>query len=170
MTDADRSFTFKVHGRDPQCSARAGELITPHGSVRTPCFMPVGTRGTVKAVGPDDLRAVGAEIVLANTYHLLLRPGPELVARRGGLHRFMAWDGPILTDSGGYQVFSLARLRKLTEEGALFQSHIDGAEVFLSPEKAVQVQETLGVDIMICAWTNARRTRPIMKRPKNRPS
>jgi queuine tRNA-ribosyltransferase len=112
--------------------------------------MPVGTRGTVKAMGPDDLMAVGAAIVLCNTYHLMLRPGHELIQRLGGLHRFMNWSGPILTDSGGYQVYSLAKTRALTEEGAVFQSHIDGSRQFLGPEKAVAVQEALGVDIMMC--------------------
>ena len=144
------SFKFNVEATDRASRARAGTITTPHGPVPTPAFMPVGTRGSVKAIGPDDLRDVGARIVLSNTYHLLLRPGPELVKQMGGLHRFMSWDRPILTDSGGYQVFSLAQMRKLDEEGVTFRSHIDGQKVFLSPEKAVSVQETLGVDIMMC--------------------
>jgi queuine tRNA-ribosyltransferase len=139
--------------------------------------MPVGTRGSVKAIGPDDLVNVGARIVLSNTYHLLLRPGPELVKQMGGLHRFMSWDRPILTDSGGYQVFSLAQMRKMDEEGVTFQSHIDGQKVFLSPEKAVSVQETLGVDIMMCLdectpypadWDQAARSAELTGRWANR--
>jgi len=125
-------------------------MTTAHGPVPTPAFMPVGTKASVKAMGPDDLERVGARMVLANTYHLLLRPGPEVVRRMGGLHGFMSWSGPILTDSGGFQVFSLAELGKLTEEGVTFQSHLDGARVFLSPEKAVAIQEALGPDIMMC--------------------
>ena len=144
------SFKFNIEATDSTSRARAGTMVTPHGPVPTPIFMPVGTRGSVKAVAPDDLVDVGARIVLSNTYHLLLRPGPDLVKQMGGLHRFMAWDRPILTDSGGYQVFSLAQMRKMDEAGVTFQSHIDGQKVFLSPEKAVEVQETLGVDIMMC--------------------
>jgi queuine tRNA-ribosyltransferase len=132
-----------THGR-----ARRGRLTTPHGVVDTPAFMPVGTRGTVKSLGPDDLRAAGAQIVLANTYHLLLRPGPALVRELGGLHRFMAWDGPILTDSGGFQVWSLAKLRKLTDEGVEFRSPVDGSTHFLSPEVSIEVQHALGADII----------------------
>ncbi len=145
-----RSFKFSTEAQDPDSRARAGILTTAHGLVQTPTFMPVGTRGSVKAVAPDDLADVGAQIILANTYHLMLRPGHEVVGRLGGLHDFMGWSGPILTDSGGYQVFSLAKLRRLDEEGVTFQSHIDGQKVFLSPEKAVNVQEILGVDIMMC--------------------
>ncbi|MBI2219096.1 MAG: tRNA guanosine(34) transglycosylase Tgt [Candidatus Rokubacteria bacterium] len=129
-------------------AARRGRLTTPHGTVETPVFMPVGTRGTVKALGPDDLASVGAEIVLGNTYHLLLRPGPELIRDLGGLHRFMAWDRAILTDSGGFQVWSLSKLRKITEEGVTFRSPIDGAEHFLSPERSVEIQAALGSDIV----------------------
>jgi queuine tRNA-ribosyltransferase len=129
-------------------AARRGCLTTPHGVVDTPAFMPVGTRAAVKSLSPDDLREAGAQIVLANTYHLLLRPGPELVRELGGLHRFMAWDGPILTDSGGFQVFSLARLRTLTEEGVEFRSPADGATHFLSPERAIEIQHALGADII----------------------
>ncbi len=129
-------------------AARAGRLTTAHGVVETPVFMPVGTRGAVKALGPDDLCAAGAQIVLANTYHLFLKPGHELVRELGGLHRFMGWDGPILTDSGGFQVWSLAKLRKLGEEGVEFRSPADGSTHFLSPELAVEVQQALGADII----------------------
>ena len=127
--------------------ARAGLLTTPHGEVPTPAFMPVGTQAAVKAVTPEDLRQVGATIVLSNTYHLYLRPGVELVKKFGGLHKFMGWNGPILTDSGGFQVFSLGHMRKLTDEGATFRSHIDGSEHRLTPELAVAYQESLGSDI-----------------------
>jgi len=129
-------------------AARRGRLITPHGVVDTPAFMPVGTRGTVKSLAPDDLRAAGAQIVLANTYHLLLRPGPDVVRELGGLGRFMAWDGPILTDSGGFQVFSLARLRRITEAGVEFRSPVDGATLFLTPERSIEVQHALGADVI----------------------
>ena len=125
--------------------ARRGQLVTPHGAVQTPAFMPVGTRATVRALDNADLRAVGAEMVLANTYHLMLRPGAELVDRRGGLHGFMAWDGPILTDSGGYQIFSLEP--KISEEGAEFRSTYDGSKHVLTPEESTRVQELLGADI-----------------------
>jgi queuine tRNA-ribosyltransferase len=138
-------ISFGVIARDGQ--ARAGTLTTPHGVVETPIFMPVGTVGSVKAVGPDDLEAIGATIVLGNTYHLMLRPGSELVARHGGLHRFMGWPRAILTDSGGFQVFSLSGRRKLTEEGVTFQSHLDGSPQSLSPERAIAIQEQLGTDI-----------------------
>jgi len=129
-------------------AARAGRLATAHGVVETPVFMPVGTRGAVKALGPDDLRAAGARIVLGNTYHLFLRPGHELIRELGGLHRFMGWDGTILTDSGGFQVWSLAKLRKLREEGVEFRSPTDGSTHFLSPELAIEVQHALGGDII----------------------
>ena len=129
-------------------AARAGRLVTPHGAVETPAFMPVATQGTVKSLSPADLRAAGAQIVLANTYHLFLRPGHELVREMGGLHRFMAWDGPILTDSGGFQVFSLSKLRRLGEEGVEFRSHIDGSLRLLTPEICVEIQHALGVDIL----------------------
>jgi len=130
-------------------SARAGRLITPHGEVETPVFMPVGTLGSVKGVSQDVLEELGVEILLANTYHLFLRPGVETVRRMGGLHRFMAWDRAILTDSGGFQVFSLNDLRKVSEEGVAFRSHLDGASHFLSPEKAMEVQIGLGADIIM---------------------
>jgi len=129
-------------------AARAGRLTTAHGGVETPIFMPVGTHAAVKALGPDDLAAAGAQIVLANTYHLFLRPGHDLVRELGGLHRFMGWDRPILTDSGGFQVFSLSKLRKITEAGVEFRSPVDGSTHFLSPEIAVEVQQALGADII----------------------
>jgi len=137
---------FTLLGRDG--AARRGLIATPHGDLETPAFMPVATQGSVKSLGPDDLRAAGAQIVLANTYHLLLRPGHELVRDMGGLHRFMAWDGPILTDSGGFQVFSLSKLRRLGEEGAEFSSHLDGSRRLLTPEICVEIQHALGVDIL----------------------
>jgi queuine tRNA-ribosyltransferase len=129
--------------------ARAGVLKTAHGEVPTPVFMPVGTVGSVKSLGPDDLQDTKAGIILGNTYHLYLRPGDELLKRRGGLHEFMRWNGPILTDSGGFQVFSLAGLRKLTEDGVEFASHINGSRHFFSPEKVVRIQENIGSDIMM---------------------
>jgi len=130
--------------------ARLGEIRSPHGVVSTPVFMPVGTRGTVKGLTPEDLHSLGARIVLANTYHLWLRPGADLIQTVGGLHRFMHWDGPLLTDSGGYQVFSLAPTREISEEGVTFQSHLDGSRYFLTPERAIQIQEALGADIIMC--------------------
>jgi len=128
-------------------SARVGLLDTPHGPVETPAFMPVGTQGAVKALAPTDLKEIGAQIVLCNAYHLYLRPGHELVRRAGGLHSFMGWEGPILTDSGGYQVLSLADLRRVEDDGVLFRSHLDGSEHFLTPEGVVEIQEALGSDI-----------------------
>ena len=138
-------FAFTVEARDGR--ARAGRLVTPHGEVATPVFMPVGTAAAVKAVLHRDLAEIGARILLANTYHLMLRPGDALVADLGGLHGFTGWDRAFLTDSGGYQVFSLAALRKLDEEGVRFQSHIDGSEHLLSPERSIAVQQNLGADI-----------------------
>jgi queuine tRNA-ribosyltransferase len=130
-------------------AARRGRLETPRGAVETPAFMPVGTAGTVKALGPDDLHAAGAQIILGNTYHLMLRPGEALVERAGGLHAFMAWDRPILTDSGGFQIFSLAARRSVSEEGVTFRSHLDGSPQQLSPERSVQIQQRLGADILM---------------------
>jgi queuine tRNA-ribosyltransferase len=130
-------------------NARRGRFYTARGPVDTPAFMPVGTQGTVKAMTPENLKSIGAQIILSNTYHLHLRPGEDLIETIGGLHKFMAWDGPILTDSGGYQVFSLAKLRKLTDDGIEFQSHIDGSRRCLTPEKAVLIQEKLASDIMM---------------------
>jgi queuine tRNA-ribosyltransferase len=138
---------FTLIHKDLSSKARLGRLTTSHGVVETPCFMPVGTQGTVKAVLPRDLHELGCQILLGNTYHLYLRPGHELIRKLGGLHRFMNWPGPILTDSGGYQVFSLGTMRKISEDGARFQSHIDGAAHLLTPEKAVEIQEALGSDV-----------------------
>lgn len=129
--------------------ARVGAYHTAHGAFETPAFMPVGTQGTVKGVTPRELKELGAQIVLSNTYHLHLRPGDELIREHGGLHKFMSWDGPILTDSGGYQVFSLSKIRKVIDRGVEFQSHIDGKKILFTPEKVVQIQENLGVDIMM---------------------
>ncbi|HEY5973550.1 MAG TPA: tRNA guanosine(34) transglycosylase Tgt [Geobacteraceae bacterium] len=142
------AINFKVLSRDGE--ARCGSLTTPHGTIETPIFMPVGTQATVKAMTPDELRTVGAQIILGNTYHLYIRPGHELIRRRGGLHRFMAWDGPILTDSGGFQVFSLGELRKITEDGVRFQSHLDGSYHLITPESSIAIQEALGGDIIMC--------------------
>jgi queuine tRNA-ribosyltransferase len=142
------SFSFDLLATDGL--ARRGRLRTPHGDVETPIFMPVGTQATVKGLTPDMLRDVDARIILGNTYHLALRPGDALIAEQGGLHRFMAWDRAILTDSGGFQVYSLAQSRKITDEGATFRSHIDGALLELTPEKAVAIQENLGSDIAMC--------------------
>jgi queuine tRNA-ribosyltransferase len=141
---------FKVLKKDGAGAARLGSLATPHGRIDTPIFMPVGTQATVKAMTPEELREIGAQIILANTYHLYIRPGHELVARLGGLHSFMHWDGPILTDSGGFQVFSLGELRKISEEGVRFQSHLDGSPHFITPESAIAIQEALGGDIIMC--------------------
>jgi len=138
---------FAVTHTDGQ--ARRGKLLLPHGEVDTPQFMPVGTVASVKAIAPDDLSRMGAQIVLGNTYHLLLRPGPELVAEMGGLHRFMSWERCILTDSGGFQVYSLAEKRKITEEGAVFRSHLDGSRHELTPERATRIQLQLGSDILM---------------------
>jgi queuine tRNA-ribosyltransferase len=140
-------FRFELQATDG--AARAGVIRTPRGDIQTPAFMPVGTAATVKAMLPDSVRQTGAEIVLGNTYHLMLRPGAERIARLGGLHKFMGWEGPILTDSGGFQVMSLAGLRKITEEGVRFQSHIDGHAEFLSPERAMEIQRLLGSDIQM---------------------
>lgn len=139
--------SFKVTHQDLHTRARLGLLMTPHGEVQTPVFMPVGTQATVKTMLPHEVRQLGGEIVLSNTYHLYLRPGHELIREAGGLHRFMGWDGPILTDSGGFQVFSLGPLRKVSDDGVTFKSHIDGSEHFFSPEKAMEVQQYLGPDI-----------------------
>lgn len=142
-------FEFRIQKTHTVSQARLGTITTPHGTVHTPAFMPVGTQATVKALSPEDLKDCGAEIILGNTYHLFLRPGHSLIAKLGGLHRFMNWDRPILTDSGGYQVFSLANLAKVTEEGVTFRSHIDGAKHLLSPELAIEIQQALGADIIM---------------------
>ncbi len=140
-------FTFELTGVDG--AARTGIVHTPRGDIRTPAFMPVGTAATVKAMLPESVRSTGAGIILGNTYHLMLRPGAERIARLGGLHKFMRWDGPILTDSGGFQVMSLAKLREITEDGVRFHSHIDGSPEFLSPERAMEIQRLLGSDIQM---------------------
>src|SRR5580658_9198280 len=140
---------FEITAKDPQTSARTGTLYLTHGEVRTPCYMPVGTQASVKALSPEDVLACGSEILLANTYHLMLRPGADLVQKAGGLHQFMHWDKPILTDSGGFQVFSLADLRKITEEGVRFQSHLDGSAWEMTPESATRIQHKIGADIIM---------------------
>ncbi len=156
------AVTYELIKEDSRTSARRGIVHTPHGDIQTPVFMPVGTQATVKAVFPEQLKEMGAEIILSNTYHLYLRPGHELVKEAGGLHKFMNWDRAILTDSGGFQVFSLGKLRKITEEGVKFSSHIDGSKHLLTPEKAIEIQNALGSDIMMafdeCAPYPADRT------------
>ncbi len=144
------AFEFTVEAQDPSCAARAGRLSLPHGVVETPVFMPVGTQASVKALSQEDLREIGASIILANAYHLYLRPGTETLEAAGGVHRFMGWDRPMLTDSGGFQVFSLAGLNKVTPEGVTFQSHLDGSRHVFTPEKAVDVQISIGADIIMC--------------------
>jgi queuine tRNA-ribosyltransferase len=143
-------FNFKIIAESKTTRARAGVLQTVHGEVETPIFMPVGTLGTVKSLTPEELKACGAQIILGNTYHLYLRPGCDVIQCFDGLHGFMHWDGPVLTDSGGFQVFSLAKLSKVTDEGVLFQSHIDGSSHMLTPEKSVEIQACLGSDIVMC--------------------
>ena len=140
-------FEFSIQGRAG--AARAGSFNTPHGVVETPRFMPVGTLGTVKAVSPEELQSLGAQMILANTYHLYLRPGHQLVEQLGGIHAFMRWEGPILTDSGGFQVFSLAHISEVRDEGVVFQSHIDGSSHFFTPESVMEVQRTLGADVIM---------------------
>lgn len=141
---------FRVEKRSENTMARAGVLLTPHGEVPTPVFMPVGTQASVKTVSPEELREIGAGIILSNTYHLYLRPGHELIEKAGGLHSFMSWDGAVLTDSGGYQVFSLGPLRTITEEGVEFRSHIDGSPHMFTPERVMEIQMALGADIAMC--------------------
>ncbi len=152
-------FRFTVAARDGR--ARTGEIAMRRGTIRTPAFMPVGTAATVKAMKPETVRAAGADIILGNTYHLMLRPGAERVARLGGLHRFMNWDRPILTDSGGYQVMSLSELRKLSEEGVEFASHIDGSRHMLTPERSMEIQRLLGSDIVMAFDECPRADRPL---------
>lgn len=142
-------FSFKVQHVCRQSGARVGSFRTPHGVIETPVFMPVGTRATVKSLAPYELKDAGSQIILSNTYHLYMRPGHKLVETAGGLHKFMAWDKPILTDSGGFQVFSLAGLRSITEEGVRFQSHIDGSRHMITPESAMEIQHSLGADIIM---------------------
>ncbi|PIE54168.1 MAG: tRNA guanosine(34) transglycosylase Tgt [Dethiosulfovibrio peptidovorans] len=143
-------FEFRILGICPETGARAGELITPHGVIPTPVFMPVGTRATVKAMSPREMLEIGTSILLSNTYHLYLRPGVDLIRKAGGLHRFMNWDGPILTDSGGFQVFSLSGINRVLDEGVEFASHLDGSRHLMTPELATSVQEGLGSDIAMC--------------------
>lgn len=142
-------FKFELLKESKECKARLGKIHTNHGVIETPIFMPVGTKATVKTMTPEELKDMEAQIILSNTYHLFLRPGHELIKEAGGLHKFMNWDRPILTDSGGFQVFSLGKLRKIKEEGVEFRSHIDGSKQFISPEKAVEIQNCLGSDIMM---------------------
>jgi queuine tRNA-ribosyltransferase len=164
MSPTPEAFAFLIHATDG--AARVGAIETPRGTIRTPAFMPVGTAATVKAMYPSEVRALGADVVLANTYHLMLAPGAERIARLGGLHEFMNWPHPILTDSGGFQVMSLSKLRKLDERGVIFQSHIDGSRHELTPERAMEIQRLLGSDIQMqfdecvrlpCAFEEAER-------------
>jgi len=159
------AISYTVTGKDAGSRARLGLLQTPHGPVETPVFMPVGTQATVKTMTPGEVREVGGTIVLSNTYHLYLRPGHDIVAEAGGLHSFMGWDGPILTDSGGFQVFSLGPLRRITDDGVTFRSHIDGSEHYFSPEKSMEIQMALGADVAMafdecapypCSYEDAR--------------
>jgi len=143
-------FRYELIKTCKQSGARLGVLHTPHGLIETPCYMPVGTQATVKSMTPRDLKDVGASIILANTYHLFLRPGHELVREAGGLHRFMNWDRPILTDSGGFQVFSLGKINRIQEDGVEFRSHIDGSRHFFTPEKVMEIEQALGADIAMC--------------------
>jgi queuine tRNA-ribosyltransferase len=142
-------FEFRVVAEDSETGARAGEFLTPHGVVETPVFMPVGTQATVKTLAPSDLHEAGAEIILANAYHLYLRPGADIVRRAGGLHRFMGWDCAILTDSGGFQIWSISRLNRVTDDGLEFQSHLDGSRHFMTPEENVRIQRDIGADIIM---------------------
>lgn len=142
-------FKFTLEKNSSQCKARTGTIETNHGVIKTPVFMPVGTRATVKAMNNDELKSIGSQIILSNTYHLYLKPGQEIIRKADGLHKFMNWDKPILTDSGGFQVFSLSKTRKITEEGVQFRSHIDGSKHFISPEKSMEIQNDLGSDIMM---------------------
>ncbi|MEP0390805.1 MAG: tRNA guanosine(34) transglycosylase Tgt [Erythrobacter sp.] len=151
-------FAFELHATDGR--ARTGKITMQRGEIRTPAFMPVGTAATVKAMKPESVREIGADIILGNTYHLMLRPGAERMARLGGLHNFMKWDRPILTDSGGYQVMSLSELRKLTEKGVEFRSHIDGSKHMLTPERSMEIQRLLGSDIVMCFDECPRADRP----------
>ena len=142
-------FKFELLKTAKDSKARLGKITTNHGEIETPIFMPVGTRATVKTMTPDELKKIGSQIILSNTYHLFLRPGTDIIEKAGGLHKFMNWDKPILTDSGGFQVFSLSDNRKITEEGVHFRSHIDGSKMFISPEKSIDIQNSLGSDIIM---------------------
>ena len=143
-------FTFNLLKKDSATDARLGKIHTNHGEINTPAFIPVGTQATIKALTPEDLKGLGAEIILCNTYHLFLRPGHELIKRLGGLHRFMHWDYPLLTDSGGFQVYSISANQKVSEEGIAFKSHLDGSRHFLTPELCMEIQEALGADVAMC--------------------
>ncbi|CDZ75043.1 Queuine tRNA-ribosyltransferase [Peptoniphilus sp. ING2-D1G] len=143
-------FKFELIKESKECKARLGKITTDHGEIETPIFMPVGTRATVKTMTPEELKALNAQIILSNTYHLFLKPGTEIIKKSGGLHKFMNWDKPILTDSGGFQVFSLSDSRKISEDGVEFRSHIDGSKRFLSPEISIDIQNILGSDIIMC--------------------
>lgn len=142
-------FQFTIGKQDRNTEARTGVFSTPHGDFHTPCFMPCATKGAVKTLTPDELRDIGCEIILSNTYHLTLRPGEDLIAKMEGLHKWMNWKGPILTDSGGFQVFSLGKIRQITDDGVEFQSPLNGKKIFLSPEKSIEIQEKLGADIIM---------------------
>src|SRR6056297_4337482 len=143
------TLKFEIEYESKETNARIGKITTPHGEIETPIFMPVGTKATVKTVSPEELKNIETQIILSNTYHLYLRPGDSIIKEAGGLHKFMNWDRPILTDSGGFQVFSLGDLRTITEEGVEFRSHIDGSKHFISPEKSIEIQNALGSDIMM---------------------
>ena len=144
-----KGFYLEVLHVDKSCGARYGILHTPHGDVEVPCFMPVGTLATVKTLSPEEIKAIGSGIILANTYHLHLRPGEDIVNKAGGVHKFMNYDGPMLTDSGGFQVFSLAEKRNISEEGVTFKSHLNGDKIFFSPEKVIEIEEKIGADIIM---------------------
>lgn len=154
-----QALKYELIKKSSQCEARLGVIHTPHGDIQTPIFMPVGTKATVKTMTPDDLKELGAQIILGNTYHLYLKPGDELIKKAGGLHKFMNWDRPILTDSGGFQVFSLGDINKIQEDGVEFKSHYDGSKHFISPEKSIEIQQNLGSDIMMafdeCVFADA---------------
>lgn len=145
----EKDFYLEVIHVDKNCGARYGILHTPHGDVEVPCFMPVGTLATVKTLSPEEIKSIGSGIILANTYHLHLRPGEDIVDKAGGVHKFMNYDGPMLTDSGGFQVFSLAEKRNITEEGVTFKSHLNGDKIFFSPEKVIEIEEKIGADIIM---------------------
>ena len=142
-------MNFKIKTKCKNTKARTGVLTTPHGEIRTPAFMPVGTRGSVKAMSPHEVEDLGADVILGNTYHLFLKPGTDIIEKGGGLHTFIGWNKPILTDSGGYQVFSLSKLRKIREHGVEFSSHIDGSKFFLGPKESIEIQRKLGSDIVM---------------------
>ena len=168
----EKEFSFEIIKECPDTGARAGIFHTPHGDIETPIFMPVGTQATVKGLKPEDLNELGAQIILSNTYHLYLRPGADIVKRAGGIHKFMNWNKPVLTDSGGFQVFSLSKLRKVTEDGVEFRSHLSGEKHFITPEKDMKIQEDIGADIIMafdqcteapCEYKDAKKAREITK-------